>query len=318
MSNPPLVNTKGRAREPSRTASCCGVKIFCSKGTSIWPILTERSAGCNLCRPHLQVPADAYSPRTAARRFDLRARARRVPAAAQPYPAEPDRSGHAAVPIRGQGAPRGEYREPMRVHAPVRRTRGAVPPLPRQGPGRARLPRQRFRRPGTGWQRRHRQILRGQLRRKLSDVREIRRVGGQRQPVVRGACRENRRAPPVEFPQIPDRPVGRESAVLWKRSNPRGPQARRRDRQDARSVGTQTLNGAPGPLYFLAGGVTYSKTRTTFCTPPVPRAASVAASASSRVTSPSRYTTPASVTTLISVVRNFSFPRKLPLTLLVM
>src|SRR5947199_3997208 len=42
--------------------------------------------------------------------------------------------------------------------------------------------------------------------------------------------------------------------------------------------------------YFLAGGTTYSKTRTTFCTPPVPRATSVAASASSRVTNPSKNT----------------------------
>src|SRR5882762_4338671 len=296
MSNTPLVNTRGRAREPSRTASCCGGQIFFSKGTSIWPILTERLAGCNLGRPQPQVPAGA-----------------------QPYPAEPDRSGHAAVPIRGQGGARGEYRESMRLHASVRRTGRAVPPLPRQGPCRAGLPRQRFRRPGAGGQSRHRQILRGQLRRKLSDVREIRRVGGQRQPLVRDACREDRRAPPVEFPQVPDRPVRREGAVLRQWSNTRRPQARRRDRADARSLRTQTLDrGRRTRSYFFAGGVTYSKTRTTFCTPPVPRATSVAASASSRVTSPSKYTTPASVTILTSVGRTFPFPRKLPLTLLVM
>src|SRR5438309_4628430 len=316
MSNTPLVNTRGRALEPSRTASCCGGQIFCSKGTSISLILTERPAGCNLGRPHLQVPAAAYSSRTVAHRLDLRARPRRVPAAARPYPAEPDRPGNAAVPIRGQGAAGGEYRESMRVHTPVRRTGGAVPPLPREGPCCTGLSRQRFRRPGTRRQPRHRQILRDELRCELSDVREIRRVGGQRQPLVRNACRENWPAPRVELPQIPDRPFGRESAVLRQRGNPRRPQARGRDRADA--VRTPTLDAASAFSYFLAGGATYSKTRTTFCTPPVPRATSVAASASSRVTNPSKNTTPASVTTLISVGRNFPFPMKLPLTLLVM
>src|SRR5712691_1199009 len=177
MSNTPLVNTRGRAQEPRRAASCCGGQIFCSKGTPIAAILTERLAGCNLGPPYFWVLADAYSLRTIARCFCLYARPCRVPAAARPYLSEPDRSGHAALPIRGQGVARGEYRESMRVHAPVRRTGGAVPPLPREGACRAGFPRQRFRRPGTGRQPRHRQILRDQLRRELSDVREIRRVG---------------------------------------------------------------------------------------------------------------------------------------------
>ena len=59
--------------------------------------------------------------------------------------------------------------------------------------------------------------------------------------------------------------------------------------------------------HFLAGGpssaracsgLMISNTRTTFCTPPVVRAISAAASASAWVTRPSRKTMPASVTTL--------------------
>src|SRR5882672_2552299 len=112
MSNTPLVNTRGRAREPRRAASCCGGHIFCSKGTPIAAILTERPAGCNLGPPYFQVLADAYSRRTIARCFRrLQPCARRVPAAARPYLSEPYRPAHAALPIRGQGVARGEYCE---------------------------------------------------------------------------------------------------------------------------------------------------------------------------------------------------------------
>src|SRR5256886_17013779 len=130
--------------------------------------------------PHLfhGFPADAYSSRIVPRRFDPPPRLRRVPAAARPYPAEPDRPGNAAVPIRGQGAAGGEYRESMRVHTPVRRTGGAVPPLPREGPCCTGLSRQRFRRPRTRRQPRHPQTLREDLRCELFDVREIRRCRG--------------------------------------------------------------------------------------------------------------------------------------------
>src|SRR5881396_705174 len=67
--------------------------------------------------------------------------------------------------------------------------------------------------------------------------REIRCVGGQRQPPVRDACRDDRRAPPVELPQIPDRPFGGESALLRQRSDARRPQARRRSEE--RRVGKE-------------------------------------------------------------------------------
>src|SRR6267378_8237417 len=98
MSNTPLVNTRGRAQEPRRAASCCGGQILCSKGTPIAAILTERLAGCNLGAPYFQVFGDAYSLRAIARCFRLHPRARRVPAAARPQLSEPYRPGHAALP----------------------------------------------------------------------------------------------------------------------------------------------------------------------------------------------------------------------------
>src|SRR5712691_2610536 len=81
----------------------------------------------------------------------------------------------------------------------------------------------------------------------------------------------------MELPQVPDRPLGRKGAVLRQRGGARRPQARRRNRADARRA--RTLADCC-LSYFVLGGTTYSNTRTTFSTPAVPRATSVAASAS--------------------------------------
>src|SRR5262249_4943856 len=158
------------------------------------------------------------------------------------------------------GAARRQYRERMRVHAAVSGTRNPLPPLPRQGPRRARLPRERLRWTGAGQQRRDRKVLRAQLRRELPDVREVRRFGEQRQSLLRVASAQDRRASQLELSQVPRRSVRRDGAVLRQRGRAGRRQAGRRNRANAGGGRIQAL------ARYLAGS-TYSKTRTTFCTP---------------------------------------------------
>ena len=73
-----------------------------------------------------------------------------------------------ATPAR-QGAADRQHREQVRLHAAVRRPRGALEGVPRPGPRRHRLSEQPVRRPGPGRERRDRLVLRDELRRHVPD-----------------------------------------------------------------------------------------------------------------------------------------------------
>ncbi len=80
----------------------------------------------------------------------------------------------------------------LRIHAPVRRTRGAVPQVQVARTGRGRLPVERLRRAGARHQPGDRGVLPPHLRGRVSDVREIERDKPQDQSAVRGARRAHR------------------------------------------------------------------------------------------------------------------------------
>ncbi len=122
------------------------------------------------------------------------------------------RRGRIPEAVRGSGAPDRQHRERLRVHAAIQRPRGAAPgTLPARLFG-ARISLQPVRRPGTRRRQGDRTVLRQQLCRHLSDVRQDRRQRRQCASAVsifeERKIRAARLVDQMEFHQIPGRSFG--------------------------------------------------------------------------------------------------------------
>ncbi len=111
---------------------------------------------------------------------------RDVPEDADSAPAERRGAGRAAQPLQGvrrQAAADREHREPLWLHRAVRRSRGALPEIPRARPGGGRLPVGRF--PSGGRERgRGRRGLLRELRGEVPDAGAVGRDRRQGEPGV--------------------------------------------------------------------------------------------------------------------------------------
>src|SRR5262245_18889826 len=93
----------------------------------------------------------------------------------------------------------------MRFHAAVRRAGGALSQVQGARPRGARLPDERLRQPGAGFQQGDLDLLRQRVRDRLPDVRKDR---AQDEPAVRRPRARDRPGSALELPQVPGGPQG--------------------------------------------------------------------------------------------------------------
>ena len=133
-----------------------------------------------------------------------------------------------ALPRAGRA--RRQHGDRVRLHAAVRGPRGAVPRAPRRRARRARLPGQRLRRPGAALGQGDRDVLQGELRRELPDVRQDarRRRGARTRCSARSRRRPARRSGTSTSTSLDRRGAGRRALRRGHRAGRRRSSATRR------------------------------------------------------------------------------------------